>query len=114
MKIDLYKAVIDYDEKFDLLSLRRPGLKTTFNLEAGNLVFDFTNRDFVGLEIQDASRWLSDLAGAGFNLSSLTNAKIGFQDKSNFMRLLLVLSFGSKQMEKELIVQKFEPIAIPA
>lgn len=114
MKTGLYKMVADYDSKFDLLSLRRQGLRTTFSLEAGNLAFDFTNREFVGIEAQNASQWLADLAGASFSPSKLTSARVGFEDKNSFVRLVLVLEFGEHHLEKELFIQKFEPVAIPA
>ncbi len=114
MKGELFRTELDYDSKFDQLSIRRPGFSTTFSLEAGNLVMDFTSKEFVGIEVQDATRWLSDLFGAKLNPDKIKAARIGFQDKSNFVKILVVIQMEGRQMEKEVIVQKFEPVPIPA
>ncbi len=114
MKSDLFNAVADYDEKFDFLSIRRVGSKTTYSLELGSVSLDFSAKNFVGVEIQNASQWLRDLFGAKINPGAITGAKIALSDLHSLAKLSLVLSFAGKQLTKELILQKQEPAPLLA
>jgi len=115
MKTDLFNAVIDYDRAFDQLSIRRGGMKTSFSLEIGNLTFDFTRKEFVGIDVQDAAAWLQDIFGTKVNPAQISSAKIGFEDRHNLVRLALLLGLkNERKLEKELLIQKAEPMKIPA
>ncbi|MBI5636155.1 hypothetical protein HY993_04300 [Candidatus Micrarchaeota archaeon] len=115
MKSDLFNAVADYDEKFDFLSIRRPGFKTTYSLELGSVSLDFGAKNFIGVEIQGASQWLRDLFGTKIRPGDITGAKIALSDLHALAKLSLVLSLGGRQqVSKELILQKQEPAPLLA
>ena len=100
-----YNCEVDYDERFDFLSIRRPGFKTTYSLEAGAMTIDMTRKEFVGVEIQNATVLLSELLGARISkaqLAGITKAKAGFVEKNNYLAIIVGLTFGNRTYEKEI------------
>ncbi len=115
MHKELFRARIDYDDEFDLLSIRRPDYKTTFNLEVGNLILDFTSNEFIGIEIQNARQWLSDIFGKKIQLEDITGAKIGFVEKPTLLTLLIELKIKNEpEIYRDITVPKYEPVSVLA
>lgn len=112
--MQIYKAEVDFDEHYDLLSIRRPGFTTSYNLVAGNLVLDFNKNELVGIDIQGVKQWFVDLFGQPVKGKELVGVKFGFQEKRSLLQLFIEFKLPEKVLSKELTVPKFEPIPITA
>ncbi len=104
----------DYDINNDDLFLYKEGSISKFNLELGNIIYDFdSNNNLVGLEILSASKTLSDLINKKISKSWLKNiiyVKVKTKTVNNLMIIRLFLSFKVNDKEEEL----FAPIQIPS
>ncbi len=105
-----YRVDVSYDASFDLLSFRRPGIKSSGAIRAGAFVIDFFKDELAGLEIEGASSLFTSLFGQSIDLAKLSNAKIGLQEKNNMLLLFFVFSSGGNHYQKEIVIPKTQPI----
>lgn len=79
------KFNLDYDAEEDLLYLYSPGKKSKGSIELGELVVDLEKGgNVVGLEIFNASRYLSDLTNRKItkeNLKKIERAEFSFSTR---------------------------------
>lgn len=114
-EMQIFKAAVDYDPQFDLLSVRRPKEKTSYNLVAGNMIFDFYKHELIGFEVQDAKQWLSDVFEKvlpNFTPLDIQSAKIGMKEKKSLMQMVIMFEINNQTLTKEFLLPKFNPAPI--
>jgi len=112
--ISSFKGRVDYDARFDQLSVRKPDFKSTYSLELGNIALDVSGKELVGIEIRGARQWFADVFGQRINPEELSGAVVGFADKKSVGVLMLSFFIGKTELKKELVLQKAEPVPILA
>ena len=111
MIYDYYNAKVDYDPKFDLLSVRKPDAKISYSMRFGSIIIDFQKQEPVGFEFTDAENFLKKL----FNspkldknlLNQVTKAKIGLATtQSNLIALIAFVLPNNQEIEAKYVLPK--------
>ena len=102
------KFRFDYDAENDLLYLYNPAKKSKGSIEFGELIIDLEKKgEIVGLEILEASKYLSELTGRKITktaLKNLENASVSHSARNGTVMIKIML-----KIEKEEILA---PVAI--
>ncbi|MDP2717930.1 MAG: hypothetical protein Q8P02_04255 [Candidatus Micrarchaeota archaeon] len=112
MKTDEFRCTADYDSKFDLLSFKRPGMRSSGAIKAGPFTIDFYKNELAGIEVEGASAMLRSLFGLKMDLSKIQKAKIGFKEEGRTFLLFFTIRHQEQDIRKEVLVPKVEPIPI--
>ncbi len=97
------KFDFSYDRENDDLFLYNKKSKSKGSIEFGNLVLDFnTKKELVGIEIMDASKFISDIIGNGGiskqMLEDLQECKIEIKSCKNQLMIKLFLMVKKKEI----------------
>ena len=64
----------DYDDDYDDLAIFKKGLRYYGSIDFDNLILDFTSKgEFKGIELMDATKYLSNLTGEKVTKEQLMN-----------------------------------------
>jgi uncharacterized protein YuzE len=70
----MQKCKWDYDDDYDDLAIFKKGQKSYGSIDFDNLILDFTSKgEFVGIELMDATQYLSNLTGEKITKERLMN-----------------------------------------
>ena len=100
---------IDYDSEEDLLYLYSKGKKSSGSIEFGELVVDLEKKgEIVGLEVFDASQYLSELTNKKISrqdLEKMENAEFSFTAKKGTIMIKIVLPIQKEQVPATIAIQ---------
>jgi len=109
------EAKIDYDEENDVLYVYS-GEKVKDSLEIDNFVLDFSaDNKVVGVEIFDASSFLSKLNNLEVkkeNLSNIIRARMQFYQSKELFFVLIFIAYNLEGKEREISVQVPAPTPV--
>ncbi|MFH0978324.1 MAG: DUF2283 domain-containing protein [Candidatus Woesearchaeota archaeon] len=98
----LRKFKFDYDKENDSLFLYDPKVKSNASVEIDDLIIDFSSKkEISGIEILNTSKFMKEL-DCEINLDkemlqSLTECKVDFVSKQNWLLMKLMFVFKSQQ-----------------
>ncbi len=99
---NLYVAKIRYDADFDLLSIRRPAFKTTYNVTIGDINLEFFHDQVIGINVADALDFLKK-SFSGYKISKeqllkIDKAKIGFITSGTSLVVIFLFVLPNKEV----------------
>lgn len=100
MTFNTYTAKIRYDPEFDLLSVRRPGYKTTYVVTIGSINLEFYNNQVIGFNLGNAKTFLESITGrtvAREQLAQVSKGKIGLGVVNNSLIMLIVFTLPNAE-----------------
>ncbi len=82
----------DYNEKSDILNVRKINKKSDGNAELGDFTVDFdTKGNVIGIEIMNASEFLGQVGITKEELAKLNDAELTVTQKNNNMFVWMIL-----------------------
>ncbi len=105
----LSKFKLDYDFKEDLLYLYNEKKKSNGSIEFGEIVVDLEKKgEVVGLEIFEASKYLSELTNRKItkqNLKKINTAKFSFNSKKGTILIRIILLIEKEEIPASIALQ---------
>jgi uncharacterized protein YuzE len=99
----------DFDEKEDLLFIYNPKKKSKGSAELGELIIDFgIDGGIAGLEIFEASKYLSELTGRKISIEQLKeveNAGMTVNEKKGTLIIKIILAIENEKVPATIAVQ---------
>lgn len=103
------KFKFDYDEEEDLLYIYNENKKSKGSIEFGDLIVDLDkNQNVVGLEIFDASKYLSYLTNKRITkkqLKKIETASLFFSVEKGFILIKFVLPLNKERIPVPIMIQ---------
>ncbi|MFH1588817.1 MAG: DUF2283 domain-containing protein [Candidatus Diapherotrites archaeon] len=100
----------DYDFQEDLLYLYDEKKKSSGSIELGDLVIDLNKGEIVGLEIFNASKYLSSLTNKKITKTDLRKIRkplVSFTPQKGIILIKLILSIEKQKIPASIAVQDF-------
>jgi len=89
-----------YDSEFDLLSVRRPGYKTTYVVTIGNINLEFHNKQVIGFNLGNAKTFLESITGHTITreqLAEVTRGELGLDVINNSLIIMLIFTLPNAE-----------------